>query len=43
MIDKPTKKQYIQKLAIGYYCQKIYKYSKKCQNSNTVGAKICRK
>ena len=43
MIDKFTKKQYTQQLTIGYYCQKILECIKKHQNSNTVGAKTCKK
>jgi len=43
IIDKFTKNQYIQKLTTEYYCQKIFKYSQKYQNPNTVEAKICKK
>ncbi len=43
IIGKFTKNQYAQKMTIGYYCQKIFKYTQKYQNTNTIGAKICRK
>ena len=43
IIDKFAKNQYTQKLTTGYYYQKIFEYSEKYQNSNTVGTTKCRK
>ena len=42
IIAKFTKNRYIQKLTIGYYCQKINECAKKYQTTDTFGAQLCR-